>query len=56
MNERTRNAQTIVRWTLTAFLLYFGVWKHSHWSVALSLTLIFLTLEGFVIILRKVKP
>jgi hypothetical protein len=45
----------IIRWTLTAILLYFGVWKHSHWTVALSLTLIFLTLEGFVILLRRRK-
>ena len=28
-----------VRWLLTAFLLYV-IWHHSHWSVALLLTLL----------------
>lgn len=33
-----------VRWGLTAVLL-FQVWTHSHWSVALSLTLLAILVE-----------
>lgn len=34
----------VIRWALTAWLLFF-VWMHSHWSVAASLTLLFLAQE-----------
>ena len=34
----------IARWILSAGLLWI-VWHHAHWSVALSLTLIFFALE-----------
>jgi Flp pilus assembly protein TadB len=34
----------VVRWSLGAGLLWI-VWHHAHWSVALSLTLIFFALE-----------
>lgn len=36
--------QKIGRWILTILLLW-QVWTHSHWSVALSLTLVFITVE-----------
>lgn len=44
--------KSIVRWILTILLLW-QIWTHSHWSVALSLTLIFLTFEWLVWILEK---
>ena len=36
----------IIRWILTALLLW-QVWVNSHWSVGLSLTLIFLAMEAY---------
>ena len=38
-------AQSIIRWVLGIALMVV-VWHHSHWSVALSLTLIFFALES----------
>lgn len=36
--------QRIFRWVLTVWLLVI-VWLHSHWSVAVSLTLLFIASE-----------
>ena len=36
---------TIARWLFTAGLLY-AVWNESHWSVALTLSLITIRFEG----------
>lgn len=36
---------TSIIWALTIFLLYF-VWKNSHWSVALAISLISFSIEG----------
>jgi hypothetical protein len=43
---------TIIRWILSILLLW-QIWTHSHWSVALSLTLLFIYCE-LVIILTKI--
>lgn len=50
-------AQAIVRIVLSIVLLV-EVWRHSHWSVALSITLMFLwaELSAWLVRLRKVKP
>jgi hypothetical protein len=34
-----------IRWALTVFLCII-IWMHSHWSVALSITLISFSIEG----------
>lgn len=39
--------QNLIRWTITILLLVV-VWKNSHWSVALCLTLQGITLEMIV--------
>lgn len=36
---------TSIRWALTIFVLW-HVWHNAHWSVALALTLISLSIEG----------
>jgi hypothetical protein len=43
--------QLIVRSILSVILLW-QVWFHSHWSVALSITLICITLELFAYAVR----
>ena len=45
----------IVRWLLTVALLYI-VWHHTHWSVALCLTLSAFFNEGLVIRLKQLLP
>lgn len=42
--------QSLVRWILSILLLW-QVWTHSHWSVALSLTLIMTTIEGLGLVI-----
>ena len=52
----------LVRWILSIVLLSF-VWLHSHWSVALSITLMFFFAEAVTYVLdlmratiRKERP
>jgi hypothetical protein len=42
-----------VRWILSAALL-FVVWRHAHWSVAASLTLLALSVELQAVLWRTV--
>jgi hypothetical protein len=43
---------TLLRWALSIALLVV-VWRHSHWSVALCLSLNVLFAEGIVALLKK---
>jgi len=44
----------IIRWILEGILLVI-VWQHSHWSVALALTLQGIAIEMFGIIYEAIK-
>lgn len=44
----------LVRWVLTLLLLW-QIWTHSHWSVALGLTLMFMSLEAVAIALINAR-
>lgn len=44
----------IIRIILSILLLW-QVWTHSHWSVALSLTLVFIAVEAIEQIYKKGK-
>jgi len=43
-DKKKKRIQKTVRWFLSGLLLW-QVWTHAHWSVALSLTLIFVGFE-----------
>ena len=43
---------TLGRWILSIALLVVA-WHHSHWSVALCLTLNIAAIEGLVVIFKK---
>jgi len=45
---------TLFRWIFSIALLIV-VWRHSHWSVALCLTLNLAAMEGLIAIFKKKK-
>ena len=45
MGTRMKTVVVYIRWLITCYMLL-EVWHHSHWSVALSLTLMYLGWEA----------